>query len=113
LPRSCPGGALGPGSHPGPPPRAPPTSNRSPQMPPAAVASRPSIPAVVPVLNPLIRRLLRIGVPMGPNALVTIRGRRSGEPRTFPAAVMRAGDRPILVATFGETNWLRTHRLAD
>jgi len=75
-------------------------------------ARRSSIPRVVPILNPLIRRLLHIGMPMGPNALVTIRGRRSGEPRTFPAAVMDAGDRQYLVATFGETNWVRNLRVA-
>jgi deazaflavin-dependent oxidoreductase (nitroreductase family) len=77
-----------------------------------AVAGRPSIPSIVPVLNPLIRRLLRVGVPMGPNALVTIRGRRSGEPRTFPASVMEVGDRRYLVASFGETNWVRNLRVS-
>ena len=70
----------------------------------------PSIPSIVPILNPLVRRLLRVGVPMGPNALVTVRGRRSGMPHTFPAAVVAAGDRQYLIATFGETNWVRNLR---
>jgi deazaflavin-dependent oxidoreductase (nitroreductase family) len=51
-------------------------------------------------------------MPMGPNALVTIRGRTSGEPRTFPAAVMEAAGRHYLVATFGEVNWVRNLRVA-
>jgi len=77
-----------------------------------AVGRQPSIPSIVPILNPLIRRLLRIGMPMGPNALVTIRGRRSGQPRTFPAAVMEAAGRHYLIATFGEVNWVRNLRVA-
>jgi deazaflavin-dependent oxidoreductase (nitroreductase family) len=77
-----------------------------------AVARRPSVPSIVPILNPLIRRLLRIGMPMGPNALVTIRGRRSGEPRTFPAAVMEAPGKRYLIGTFGEVNWVRNLRVA-
>jgi deazaflavin-dependent oxidoreductase (nitroreductase family) len=74
--------------------------------------NRPSVPSIVPVLNPLIMRLLRMGVPLGPNLLVTVRGRRSGIPHTFPAAVVGAGDRRYLIATFGETNWVRNLRVA-
>jgi deazaflavin-dependent oxidoreductase (nitroreductase family) len=76
-----------------------------------AVGRQPSIPSIVPILNPLIRRLLRLGMPMGPNALVTVRGRTSGEPHTFPAAVMEAAGRHYLIATFGEVNWVRNLRV--
>jgi len=76
------------------------------------IGPRPAVPHIVPILNPLIRRLLGIGMPMGPNALVTVRGRTSGEPRTFPAAVMHAGGRQYLIATFGEVNWVQNLRVA-
>jgi deazaflavin-dependent oxidoreductase (nitroreductase family) len=68
------------------------------------------VPAIVPILNPLIRRLLRIGMPMGPNILLTVRGRTSGEPRTFPVTLMEANGRQYVFATFGETNWVRNLR---
>jgi hypothetical protein len=36
--------------------------------------------------NPIARFLLAAGVPLGPNGLITIRGRKSGLPRTTPVA---------------------------
>lgn len=77
-----------------------------------AVASRRGVPSVVPILNPLVRRLLRVGVPMGPNVLLTIRGRTSGQPRTFPVALMEGGGRQYVFATFGEVNWVHNLRAA-
>jgi deazaflavin-dependent oxidoreductase (nitroreductase family) len=47
---------------------------------------------------------------MGPNALVTIRGRISGEPRTQALAVIHAADRRFVIGTFGDTNWCRNMR---
>ena len=73
---------------------------------------RQKIPLVVPILNPLIRRLLGLGVPMGPNVLLTVRGRRSGLPRTFPVALMELGGRMFVFGTFGETDWVRNLRAA-
>ncbi|TAL05614.1 MAG: deazaflavin-dependent nitroreductase, partial [Chloroflexota bacterium] len=37
-------------------------------------------PAFVRASNPLTRRMLRLGMPMGPNVLLTVRGRTSGLP---------------------------------
>lgn len=73
--------------------------------------SRP-IPTIVQRLNPLVRRLLRIGMPMGDNALLTVRGRTSGEPRTFPITILEAGGRRYVFAAFGEVNWVRNLRAA-
>ena len=73
---------------------------------------RPKIPTVVPILNPLIRRLLGLGVPMGPNILLTVRGRRSGLLRTFPVALMEIDGRMFVFGTFGETEWVRNLRTA-
>src|SRR5437660_557036 len=42
------------------------------------------VPFFVPIFNPIARRLLGAGVPLGPNALLTVRGRRTGAPRTTP-----------------------------
>lgn len=70
------------------------------------------IPSIVRTLTPLVRRLLRIGVPMGQNALLTVRGRTSGVPRTFAITVLETGGRRFVFAAFGETNWVRNLRAA-
>src|ERR1700682_2664563 len=69
-------------------------------------------PFCVGVFNPLARRLLRGGIPMGPNALLTVRGRTSGVDRTTPVAVVSIDGRRWVIATFGETNWARNLRAA-
>lgn len=69
-------------------------------------------PGFVGVLNPLARRLLRLGPLMGPNALITVRGRKSGVLRTTPVALVEIGGRRWVIGTFGETNWVRNLRAA-
>jgi deazaflavin-dependent oxidoreductase (nitroreductase family) len=51
-------------------------------------------------------------MPMGPNALLTVRGRTSGLDRTTPVAVVSIGRRRWVLATFGDTNWARNLRAA-
>lgn len=69
-------------------------------------------PFFVGLFNPIARRMLRGGVPMGPNALLTVRGRTSGLDRSTPVAVVSIGDRRWVLATFGDTNWARNLRAA-
>lgn len=75
-------------------------------------AAAPHIPSMVNLFNPVVRRLLTLGLPMGPNVLVTIRGRKSGELRTFPVAVLETDGRTLLFSSFGEVNWVRNLRAA-
>jgi deazaflavin-dependent oxidoreductase (nitroreductase family) len=69
-------------------------------------------PAFVPLFNPVAARLLRAGRVLGPNALLTVRGRKSGEPRTTPVALVEIGGRRWVIGTFGEVNWVRNLRAA-
>jgi deazaflavin-dependent oxidoreductase (nitroreductase family) len=71
-----------------------------------------SVPRFVPILNPLASRLLRLGPLMGPNALLTVRGRKSGQPRTTPVALVEAEGKRWTVGTFGNVNWVRNLRAA-
>lgn len=75
-----------------------------------AVQSR--VPSFVPVFNPIARRLLRVGPLLGPNALLTVRGRKTGQPRTTPVALVEVGGRRWIAGTFGEVNWVRNLRAA-
>lgn len=70
------------------------------------------VPSFVPILNPIAQRLLRLGVPMGPNALLTVRGRRSGVPRTTPVAVLAVDGRRWIASPYGEVHWVRNLRAA-
>ena len=69
-------------------------------------------PAFVPLFNPITTRLLRLGRVLGPNALLTVRGRKSGEPRTTPVALVDIGGRRWVIGTFGDVNWVRNLRAA-
>src|SRR5438128_7854132 len=67
-------------------------------------------PSLIPVLNPLIRRLIGAGLPFGPNVLLTVRGRTSGVPRTVPVAIVEHEGRRYVQSPFGEVNWVRNLR---
>jgi deazaflavin-dependent oxidoreductase (nitroreductase family) len=69
-------------------------------------------PSFVKLLNPVARRVLRVGPLLGPNALITVRGRKSGVPRTTPVALVDIGGRRWVIGTFGEVNWVRNLRAA-
>jgi deazaflavin-dependent oxidoreductase (nitroreductase family) len=69
-------------------------------------------PGFVGFFNPLAQRVLRVGPLLGPNALITIRGRKSGVPRTNPVALVEIGGGRWVIGTFGETNWVRNLRAA-
>jgi deazaflavin-dependent oxidoreductase (nitroreductase family) len=69
-------------------------------------------PGFVSFFNPLAHRLLTVGPLLGPNALITIRGRKSGVPRTTPIALVELDGKRWVIGTFGETNWVRNLREA-
>jgi deazaflavin-dependent oxidoreductase (nitroreductase family) len=66
----------------------------------------------VPLFNRVAQPLLALGVPMGPNGLITVRGRRTGLPRTTPVTVMEAAGRRWVVSPFGDVDWVRNLRAA-
>jgi deazaflavin-dependent oxidoreductase (nitroreductase family) len=78
---------------------------------PQAAAPR-RIPSIVNFFNPMVRRLLAIGLPMGPNVLMTVRGRKSGQPYSFPVAILETDGRQFLFSPFGEVNWVHNLRAA-
>lgn len=61
--------------------------------------------------NKMVAPLIRLGLPMGtrraPMALLTVRGRKSGVPRTSPVALAKREDGWLLVAVYGVSDWSR------
>jgi deazaflavin-dependent oxidoreductase (nitroreductase family) len=77
-----------------------------------AVAPLGRVPGRVRFFSPLLKSLLVAGIPLGFNRLVTIRGRKSGLPRTTPLAVIAVGGRRWVWAPWGEVQWVRNLRAA-
>ncbi len=64
---------------------------------------------LMPVISWGIKILLRIGVRMtifGPMMLLTVRGRKTGKPRTVPVDIHEYDGRRFLIATHGMGNWV-------
>ena len=70
------------------------------------------VPLSVRIFSPILKLLLRARVPLGYNRLVTIRGRKSGVPRTTAIAVLDVGGRRWVWAPWGEVHWVRNLRAA-
>jgi len=70
------------------------------------------VPSIVPLFNHVIRSFLRIGVPMGPVGLLTVKGRVTGKSRRNPVGLFIHDGRSYLFSTFGNVNWVRNLRAA-
>ncbi len=70
------------------------------------------VPLTVRLFGPILKFLLEARVPLGPNRLVVIRGRKSGVLRRTPIAVIRMEGRRFVWAPWGEVNWVRNLRAA-
>jgi deazaflavin-dependent oxidoreductase (nitroreductase family) len=66
----------------------------------------------VPYFNKIAKPLLAVGVPMGPDVLIVVRGRTTGLPRTTPVTVCEYGGRRGVISPFGTTHWVRNLRAA-
>jgi deazaflavin-dependent oxidoreductase (nitroreductase family) len=68
---------------------------------------------VLRVITVLIRGGLRLGIRLGPMAMLTVPGRTSGIPRTNPVDLWADGERRYLVATHDDrAAWVRNLRAA-
>jgi deazaflavin-dependent oxidoreductase (nitroreductase family) len=82
---------------------------RSPNPP--VVARDPSAaPWWVRAPGPLFEAALRLGLPAGPNRLVTVRGRKTGTPRTLPIAVAVIDGHRYVIGAYGDVQWVRNLR---
>ena len=66
----------------------------------------------VKIFSPIARPLLGAGVPLGFNGLVTIAGRKTGQPRTTPVAIIEHEGRRWIWAPWGDVHWVRNLRSA-
>jgi deazaflavin-dependent oxidoreductase (nitroreductase family) len=70
------------------------------------------VPLQVALFSPILKFLVTAGVPLGFNGLITIRGRKSGRPRTAAVAIIPVSGRRYVWAPWGEVHWVRNLRAA-
>ncbi|MEW2501130.1 nitroreductase family deazaflavin-dependent oxidoreductase [Amycolatopsis sp. CA-161197] len=64
-------------------------------------------------INKIIVGLQRGGIAFGPMQLLTVKGRRTGQPRTFPIAVNELGGGRYIFQAFPKAAWVANARAAD
>jgi deazaflavin-dependent oxidoreductase (nitroreductase family) len=64
------------------------------------------------IMNPIVSGLVRLGVSAKGAAILSVRGRTSGEWRTNPVNPLSLDGEQYLVAPRGETQWVRNLRAA-
>jgi deazaflavin-dependent oxidoreductase (nitroreductase family) len=82
----------------------------------ATTATTVHVPGFVRLGNVFTRTLLRAGVKLSgfgrPMYLLTVRGRKSGQPRTTPVVVIEQDGERYLVSPYGIVDWVRNLRAA-
>ena len=66
----------------------------------------------VKLSNRITSTMLRAGLSFNSMNLLTVPGRKSGEPRTVPVSVLKRDGERYLIGAFGEVNWVRNLRAA-
>ena len=70
------------------------------------------VPRHVAIFSRILKVVVAAGVPLGYNRIVTIRGRKTGEPRDVALAVVEVSGRRWVWAPWGDVNWVRNLRAA-
>jgi deazaflavin-dependent oxidoreductase (nitroreductase family) len=70
------------------------------------------VPLFIRAGNALTTLLLRRGIRMGTNTLLTVHGRKSGLPRTTPVTIIEYDGGRYIQSPFGEVDWVRNLRAA-
>lgn len=72
----------------------------------------PRFPKSLPVENAVMKFFMRLGVKPGPVRLLTVVGRKSGEPRSTPVTPVTFEGRRYVVAGLADSHWARNARAA-
>jgi deazaflavin-dependent oxidoreductase (nitroreductase family) len=72
----------------------------------------PRIPKYVPVGNAAVKLFTRLGVKTGPVNVITVAGRRSGQPRSTPVTPWQVDGKRYVIAAIGTSDWARNARAA-
>jgi deazaflavin-dependent oxidoreductase (nitroreductase family) len=76
------------------------------------MAKRYKVNTFVRINNLITSSLLHLGISMGSFALLTVRGRKSGQPIETPIAIFVQAGKSYLITPYGIVNWVRNLRAA-
>lgn len=76
------------------------------------MAKRYRLTGMLKSVNVMMRGLLRVGLAPKTTHLLTVAGRRSGEPRSTPVSLVEDAGQRWLVAPYGEVGWVLNARAA-
>ena len=71
-----------------------------------------SLPGWLKIANPIFTTLIRLGVPVGTQHVLTVRGRRSGKRYSTPVSLVTVNGRRY-ICTFPWTGWARNARVVQ
>lgn len=72
----------------------------------------PRIPKYVLAVNVVLKFFTRLGIKAGPVAVITVPGRKSGQPRSTPVTPWVVDGTRYIVAGIGTSDWSRNARAA-
>jgi hypothetical protein len=76
------------------------------------VAEPTSLPGWLKIANPVFKTLIRLGVPVGTQHVLTVRGRTSGKRYSTPVSLVKV-DGQRYICTFPWTGWARNARVVQ
>jgi deazaflavin-dependent oxidoreductase (nitroreductase family) len=62
--------------------------------------------------NQVVKLMLRVGIGPARTVILTVPGRKSGEPHSTPITLVERDGQRWLVAPYGDVNWARNARVA-
>jgi deazaflavin-dependent oxidoreductase (nitroreductase family) len=72
----------------------------------------PHIPRYVPAGNAVVKLFTRLGIKAGPVNVITVAGRKSGQPRSTPVTPWQVDGKRYVIAAIGTSDWARNARAA-
>jgi deazaflavin-dependent oxidoreductase (nitroreductase family) len=76
------------------------------------VAKQYSLDGGTKAFNAFLKSLLRVGMPFGNTVVLTVPGRKTGQPRSTPITLQVEGARRYAMAPYGEVAWVQNVRAA-
>ncbi len=76
------------------------------------MAKKYSLDGGTKAFNAFLKGLIRLGIPTGPMFMLTVSGRKTGQPRSTPITPLVEGGRRYAMAPYGEVAWVQNVRAA-
>jgi deazaflavin-dependent oxidoreductase (nitroreductase family) len=71
-----------------------------------------ALPGWLPAVNRIVTAVQRLGLAVGPTQVLTVPGRKTGEPRSTPVTPVEVGGRMYVIAALPQADWARNVRAA-